>query len=53
VSEGRSAGQRFRDALEGAVGAAVVDLRLPLRLLAVGLLAVLARVSPTCRPTVA
>jgi MoxR-like ATPase len=36
---GRSDGQRFRDALERAVGAAVVDLQLPLRLLAVALLA--------------
>lgn len=39
TSEGRSDGQRFRDALERAVGAAIVDLRLPLRLLAVALLA--------------
>jgi len=36
---GRSDGQRSRDALERACGAAVVDLRPPLRLLAVALLA--------------
>jgi MoxR-like ATPase len=36
---GRTDGQRFRDALEPAVGAAVVDLQRPLRLLAVALLA--------------
>jgi len=34
MSEGRSDGRRFRDALERAVAAAVVDLRHPLRLLA-------------------
>ena len=36
---GRSDGQRFRDALERTVEAAVVDLQRPLRLLAVALLA--------------